>query len=100
MTAVAVVAEVKQIEQVANRGTVQRHVGIELERNRIRKIIAAPIRQRLQIPIAFDELQNRNVVRILVADVAAFRKRRDSDQQRARAIAEEVQRLDVGGVVQ
>ncbi len=40
----------------------------------------------------------RNVVRVLVVDMAALRERRDDDQRNAGAVTEEVQGLNVAGV--
>src|SRR5713226_7904275 len=74
--AVAVlVAEVEEVEEIAERRTVERHIGIIVLDNGIGEIIAAAMRQRFQVPVALDELQDRDVVRVGVADVAATRER-------------------------
>lgn len=70
-----IVVEVKQVEQIADRRTVNRNVRIEKQRDRVREIIAAPVRERPQAPVALDELQNRDVIGVRVANVAAGAER-------------------------
>ena len=62
--------ELEQIEQVADSWRIHRHILLPHSRSRIEKVIATPAADRGQAPIAFDELQNRNVVSIGVRDIA------------------------------
>src|SRR5580700_5103664 len=91
--------KIEEVEKIAERRAVKRHVGIIFVDSGIREIIAAAARQWFQIPIPLDELQDRNVVGVGVADVAAAGEGGNGDQGNARAVAEEVERLDVAGVV-
>ena len=95
-----VVSEVKQIEQISDCGAVLGYIGVIPIALPIREVIAATGRQWLQISIALDEFQDRDVVCIGVADVAAAGERRNGDERNARAVAEKVQRLDVAGVIE
>lgn len=72
---VVVVVELKQIEQIANGRAVFRHVSVIVIGNGIREVVSAALRERLEPPVALDELQDGNVVRVRVADVAAARER-------------------------
>ena len=56
-------------------------------------------RDSLQSPVPLDELQDRNVIGVIVRDVAGLGVGRNHDQRNARAVAEEVERLHVTGVV-
>src|ERR1700733_1777413 len=91
--------EVEEVEQVADRGTVHRHIRTAGSRNRIREIVPATVGDLRQIPITLNELDNRHMVRVFVRDVSLFRVGRDNDQRNARAVAEKVERLHVTGVV-
>ena len=66
-----VVSEVEQIKEIADGRGIERHIGIVFLDNGVREIIAAAMGKRLQIPIPLDELENRDVVGVSVADVAA-----------------------------
>ena len=70
---IAIVMEIEKVHQIANRGAIQWHVWIAKERNGVGKIVSAACRKRVQIPVPFDELQDRNVIRVRVVDVAALR---------------------------
>jgi hypothetical protein len=59
---IVIVAEIEQIEEIAQGRAVLRYVGIVLIGARIGKIIAAAPGERIQIPIALDEFQNRGMV--------------------------------------
>ena len=60
---------VEAVEQVVERRAVGRHVRIVLRRLRVRQIVTAAIRQRLELPVALDELQDRDgLVLAIVAD--------------------------------
>jgi hypothetical protein len=63
------------------------------------QIVAATRRQRLQAPVALDELQDRSMVGIGVIDEAFLGERRHCDQHRARSVAEKVDRLDIAGII-
>lgn len=58
----AVTSEAEQVEQIADGGTVYWNVGVVPLRLRIGKVVAAAIGDRRQVPVALDELQNRDVV--------------------------------------
>jgi len=93
-------SELEHVEQIAEGWAIERHVGIIGVRNRIREIIAAPRRQGLQVPIALDEFQNRDVIGVCVVHMPALGKRRDDNQRDARTVAEEIERLNVTGIVE
>jgi hypothetical protein len=57
-----IVLEVEHYEQIADCRAVHRHIGIVFVCNRIRKIVAAATAQRLEAPVALDELEDRDVV--------------------------------------
>src|SRR6266849_6633686 len=99
LTVVVLVSEVEEVEEIAKCRTVERHIGIIVLDNGIGEIIAAAMRQRFQVPVALDELQNRDVVGVGMADVASPGEGRNDNQRNARAVAEEVQRLNVAGVI-
>src|ERR1700761_2400797 len=88
-------AEVEQVEQIADRRAVGRNVRVALRRNRVRIIVPAAVGDRLQAPIALDELDDRDVIGVVVRDVARDRVRRDHDQGNAGAVAEIVERLHI-----
>ena len=93
-------SEVKQVKKVANgRGV---GWGIVADRRVVRRVwqvIAAAAGDRRQAPVVFDELQNRNMVRIVVGNVARVGVRRNHNQRNARAVAEEIERLHISRVV-
>jgi hypothetical protein len=65
------VSEVEQVKKVANGRGVD--WGIVADRSVVRRVwqvIAAAAGDRRQAPVVFDELQNRNMVRIVVGNVA------------------------------
>ena len=66
-----VVSEVEQIKEVADGRGIERHIGVAFLGDGVREIVAAAMGERLQIPIPLDELENRDVVGVSVADVAA-----------------------------
>jgi len=55
--------------------------------------------ERSQIPVALDEFQDGDVIRIGVAHMAPSAKGRYRYQRNTRTVAEEVERLDVTRVV-
>src|SRR5579872_4232827 len=92
-------AEGEQIEQVADRRSVERYVRIALVDHRIGVIVAAARRDRSKSPVPFDEFQYRNMVGIRVRDVAGGSEGRDHQGGDSGAVAEEIERLDVTGIV-
>src|SRR5215469_18617733 len=97
---VMTMSELEQIEQIADGRAVLRHIRIVLVRMGVREVVSAPRSQGLKVPVALDELQDRDVVGVCVADVAALGEGRNHDHRDARPIAEEVERLDVAGVIE
>src|ERR1700722_4229650 len=91
--------EIEGVEQVVERRHVGRNVGVGLLALRIRQIVAAAASQRPKLPIPLDEFYQRDVVGIAVIDLAAGRVRRQDQQRDARAITEEVDRLNEARVV-
>ncbi len=92
-------AEAEKFEQVANRRAVQRNVRIACAGHRVREIVAAAVGHPAQPKIALDELQNRDVIRIVVSDVPAGRIGGHHDQWNARSVAEIIQRLNIAGII-
>src|SRR6516165_9024310 len=94
------VSKVEQVKKVANgRGV---GWGIVADRSVVRRVwqvIAAAAGNRRQAPVVFDELQNRNMVRIVVGNVARVGVRRNHNQRNARAVAEEIEGLHISRVV-
>ena len=62
MIVIVIMLELEHHEQIADRRAVHRHIGIVFVRNRIGKIVAAANAQRLEAPVALDELEDRDVV--------------------------------------
>src|SRR6202035_2505211 len=91
--------EREQVEQVGDRRAVQRNVGAVRQSDRVWHVVAAAMRDRLQAPIALDELDDRDVIGIGMRDVARDQIRRDHDQRDTGAVAEEVERLHIARVV-
>src|SRR5580704_3483219 len=100
VNAVMVMVELKHIEKIPDGRTIERHVGIVVVGNRVREIVPAAMSQRFQIPISLDELQDRDVIGVGVADMTALRKARHDDERNPRTVAEEVERLDVSGDIE
>src|SRR5271163_1744252 len=95
----AVLAEVKEIEQVTKRRRVNRNVGVIPVRYRVREIVPAAVRDGRQIPVALDEFNHRHVIRVFMRDVSWLQIGGHHEEDNPRAVAEEVQRLYVTGVV-
>src|SRR5277367_2834217 len=92
--------KVEQVKQVADRRAVEWHVRADkVQRERVGEVIAAALRNRRQIPVALDELEDRNVIRVIVRDVSRLQVRAHNQEENARAVAEEVQRLHVSRIV-
>jgi len=69
------VIEVKQIEQIPDRGVVRGNVRVIRIASRIAEVVAAATGERFQMPISLDKFQDRDVVGVGVVDVAAARER-------------------------
>src|SRR3989442_2990739 len=92
-------AKVKQVKEVANRGRVFGNVGIAFAGFGVRQIVAAPSTDGPEAPVALDELDNRRMVGIFVRNVPGLGVWRDHDKRDARSVAEKVQRLHVNRIV-
>lgn len=93
-------SEVEQVKKVANGRPVCWNISADHRVvRRVWQVIAAAAGDRRQAPVVFDELQNRNMVRIVVGNVAWPGVRRNHNQRNARAIAEEIERLHISRVV-
>src|SRR5260370_14880054 len=95
----AVASEIEEVEEIAEGRAIEWHVGSIFVDYGIWEIVAAAMRQGLQVPIALDELQDRNVVGVAMADVASAGEGRNDNQGNARPVAKEVQGLNVAGVI-
>src|ERR1017187_3194653 len=87
----SVATEVESVEQVVNRRTIQRDVGIAGRGHRVGVIVAAAAGQRSQAEVPLNEFGERYVIGVAVADVATGSKRRHDDQRNAGTVAEEVE---------
>src|SRR5260370_9694882 len=92
--AVEIVIVVEHVEQVPDRRHVLRDIGIGATHLGIGEIVAAAAGQRLQAPVALDELNDRGMVVITVDHLAAAGEGRDHKQRNAGAVAEEIERLN------
>src|SRR5215510_8599090 len=95
VVAIVMAIEIEHLEQISDGGAVAGHIGIVLMRDRVGEVIAAARRERPETPIALDELQDRDMVIVGVHHAAAAREGRDHDERDTRAVAEEIERLDV-----
>src|SRR5579863_2708438 len=87
--------EIKSTKQIIDSRTVQRYIGVAGSHLRVREIVAATGSERLQLEVPLDEFDDRNVVRIRVANNASRAEWGNDQQRNAGAIAEEIERLDV-----
>src|SRR3981081_102319 len=70
--AAIVMTEVEQVAQVADGWYVARHIGVVVILHGIRQVVATASAQRaVELPVAFDELNDRGMLVVHVADVAA-----------------------------
>ena len=76
---IAMLAEAEEVKQVAKRRRIPRNIWIPIFNKRIGEVVAAAIADRWQIPVALDELEDGNVVRILMRNVAGLRVGRDHE---------------------
>src|ERR1700730_16511062 len=93
------VSKIKDRHQVADCWTVGRDIGIIGGRDRVGQIVATPRRQRREAPVFLDELQDRSVVGIDVVDRGRLDVWRNHEHRNPGPIAEEIERLDIAGVV-
>src|SRR5262252_5699634 len=63
-------AEIEEVHQVTDSWTIGRDVRITLRRGGVGEVVAAATADRGQVPVLLDELQDRNVVCVVVRDVA------------------------------
>src|SRR5580704_6028009 len=94
-----IVREVEQVKQIADGRAVHLNVRTARRRYRVREVVAAAVGHSLQAPVALDELQDRNVIRIIVRNVARLRVRRYYEENNTRAVTEEIERLYIPGVI-
>jgi hypothetical protein len=95
--------KVEQVEQVADGRHVARDIGLVAAGvlNGIGQVVAAAVAERsAEQPVPFDELHERGMLAIDVADMAAGGEGRNGDHGNARAGAEEVHRLDEARVIE
>src|SRR6516164_2314185 len=90
--------ELEQVKQVADGRRIQRSVSI-FPLYRVRQVVAATAADRRQVPVPFDELQDRSMVCVFVRNVARPGVGRNHDHRNARPVAEEIEGLRVSGVV-
>ncbi len=94
------VAEIEQVEEVANGRHVGRHVRIVIVKLGIGQIVATAVAKRgSEHPVPFNELNEGGMLGVDVADMPSPREGRNSDHRNARPGAEEIDRLDKAGVV-
>src|SRR5258708_32039217 len=59
---VSIIVKMEQVEQIPNRRAVERYIGIVFVHHRVGQIVAAAGGERLQLPVALDELYDRGMV--------------------------------------
>jgi len=91
--------EGKVIRKIANSWAVGRNVGIVCLLDRVRQVVAAAGGDGREAPVLLDELHERDVIAIFMRNVAALGVLGDDDQRDAGTIAEEVDWLNVTGVI-
>src|SRR6516164_8704049 len=101
---IAAPVELKHVEQVADGWHVVRDIVVEIaviHLQWIGQVVATARRQLLvELPVSLDELNERGVLVIGMADMAAGRERRHCDHRDTRTGAEEVDPLDEAAVVE
>src|SRR5215469_14225731 len=90
--------ELEQVKQVADGRRIHRGVSI-LPLYRVRQVVAAAAADRRQVPVPFDELQDRNMVCVFVRNVARPGVGRNHDHRNARPVPEEIKGLRESGIV-
>src|SRR5580693_6534025 len=94
-----VVTEAEQVKEVADCRRIVRYIRVGGTHFRVGEIVPAAGGHGTDVPVPLDELENGNVIRIVVRDVAGSGIRRNDKQRNARAIPEVVERLNITGVV-
>ena len=64
---------IEQAEEIVKRGAIHWNIGICIRSNRIGEVIATPLGDCRKPPVCFDEFVDRNVVGVLVSNVAGPR---------------------------
>src|SRR5258707_5388378 len=91
--------EVEQIHQIPDGRSIQGPIRIGYGHDRVRQIVATTGRDGREIPVALDELQQRHMVIVGMVDKALFGPWRRRDEWNTGAVTEEIQRLDITGVI-
>jgi uncharacterized DUF497 family protein len=100
VTKAAMTFKIEEVKEVADGRAVERHVGAdEVQRERIGEVVAAALGNRRQIPVALDELENRDVIRIAMRNMSRTEIRTYHKKYDPGAVPEEIERLDVSGIV-
>ena len=86
--------EIEEIHEVANCRRIRRNVRAR-RRNGVGQIVSAPRGQQFQLPVGLDKFQDRAVIVIRVIHIAFLCVRRNRDEGNPRAIAKEVDWLNV-----
>src|SRR5580698_928859 len=61
--------ELEEVEQIIERRRINGRIRA-LELHRVREVVPAAVRDGGQVPVALDELDDRDMVRVLVGDVS------------------------------
>src|ERR1700730_6266918 len=100
IVAIAVMVEGEQVHEITDRRAIFGLVAVVVAvMDWVRKIVPAAIRDLWKIPVLFDELQQRDVVMVGVIDMALLGEGRNRDKRNPGAVAQEVDRLDISGIV-
>src|SRR5450432_2759813 len=92
--------KVEQVEQIPDGRHVPRNVRIVVVNPRIGQIVTATAAERgMEHPVPFDELYERRMLVIGMADMATSRKGRNGDHRNAWTCTEEINRLDEARVI-
>ena len=75
--------KLEQLKQVADRRAVERNIWIGLFHDGIREVVPAAECHGLQTPVPLDELQDRDVVRVVMRDVSATERTLSSGMSRS-----------------
>src|SRR6202045_2053296 len=95
----ALFSEGEEVKHVADSWAVQGDIWIGLLSDRVGEVIAAATGYWRQFPIGLDEFEYRNMIGICVRDVAGFGVWRNHQSWNPGSISEEIERLDVAGIV-
>src|ERR1700728_2325541 len=70
-TLLLVIVEVEETEEIPNCRAVDRNIGVALRRDGVGEVVAAATGDGIGSPVPLDELVDRDVIRVLVRNVAA-----------------------------